>query len=156
MVDTSVVLAQSPFKEFPPPKSRLLLTLILQVCHKVIFSEKLMKEYIKYRVWDNYFMRSWRFEMSQRGKWIPAEHAKFNEKMRRFSGQLNHHDSHLVCLAMLGDRIVVSSDRSAIEHFKNIAQAQNSFGNLIFINPRHLSEGEIDTLLQYGLLEKSK
>lgn len=125
-----------------------------RVCHSGVYGELLAAEANHHQ---SQFGRSWRARMSAAGKWRPqleergwlqallaSKHCPLSPSERANARK----DSHLISLAWVTDRIILSTDDTAGDLFARLVPLDDRLAPVHWINPRTHCEGLISWLEQ--------
>jgi hypothetical protein len=120
---------------------RDVLNSILEICHKVVLSPILQKE------WDEHqsqYAISWRSAMTKRGK-VEFKQVSKDQQLRANIAQyaatpeineIMQKDVHLIETALVTDNIVISMDNKARRHFKTVSTQVIELKEISWANPR--------------------
>jgi hypothetical protein len=164
VVDASVLRGAGVRWPVPSEEGRScaeVLQTIWQVCHSGVYGELLSAEADSHQ---GRFGRAWRVRMINAGKWLPrleergwlgslleSKRCPLSAAERRQARK----DCHLVSLAWVTDRIILSTDDTAGDLFARLVPFESRLAPVHWINPR-TSCGELIPWLEAGAPEAAR
>ena len=124
---------------------------VLEICHRVVLSETMSKE------WNDHqlsFFQDWRTEMVRKGKVAPVSSPPDEELRENLQQSAENRsqveallkDAHLVESALKADGKVVSVDAKARQLFSNATAAERKLRRIVWVNPEKPEEQAVSWL----------
>lgn len=119
---------------------RDVLNRILNICHNVVFDQRLISEWNRHQ---SDYARSWRVDMNSRGKItvVPTEILEPLRKRIREDSLTEDEveeavkDAHLIELAHFGDSVIITHDSNAEENFRKLSNEIDGFPSFLWFKP---------------------
>jgi hypothetical protein len=147
VIDADVLRASGGEKATHPRAKgcRDFLQEVLSLCHRVVMTPEIGKEWRKHR---SDFVREWRFSMEARKKVCrvepPANEVLLDkiEKTATNEKALEdmQKDFHLLEAAMATDQTVISLEKTVRKHFTQAAQRVGEIRDIVWVNPERTEE----------------
>ena len=157
VIDADVLQASGGEKATHPRAKccRDFLQEVLSLCHRVVMTPEIGKEWRKHR---SDFVREWRFSMEARKKVCrvepPANEVLLSKIEKTATNEKAHEDMQkdfrLLEAALATDRTIISLDETIRQHFTRAAQRVGEIRNTVWVNPDRTEEEQPLAWLQNG------
>ena len=151
----------APAVEFGTKACRDFLRHALDICHRLVITERLAVEWREHEL--SYF-KTWRIEMVRRKKVVPANPRKISALRQAIEAHSSSDrdrtemmkDIHLIEAALHTDSRVVSLDDKARRLFRSCAKSEKLIRRVLWINPERPAEQPIKWLRAGAKLEPER
>ncbi len=139
VIDASVARAAGSSSDPTASACREILQEILDVCHRVVFSQEIKAEWRRH---ESRFFLQWRTAMVGKKKQVVVSSLPTESVIDQIEANAGGSaarkamikDAHLVAAAVAADRIIITRDEDARRRFESLAASCKELG-LVWLNP---------------------
>ncbi len=161
VVDASIARSAGTTENPVSIRSREFLQTMLHVCHRIVMTTDLMREWRKHQ---SKFAAGWLSAMVRRGRVVTVvpnadRYSMLALAIRHSEGTTNQHDALakdclLVVAAWEADHLIASRDDRVRKLFASLNSHVDGIGRLIWVNPDHSKE-DVTAWLHAGARSES-
>jgi hypothetical protein len=112
------------------------------ICHKIVITKKLNNEWKKHA---SKIANEWLTSMKSKGKIIVIDESSLESIEEKINNSISNEgiknimlkDSHLVSTALKADKIIVSLDKKARNHFSKLGESIPELSKIYWVNPNN-------------------